>query len=61
MSGEVGAGQTGLQIAARFCQNLRAIVVDQEARVGDVGRKRYPVLPHAPITAVSEYFQASPI
>ncbi|KAJ7870475.1 hypothetical protein B0H14DRAFT_2176599, partial [Mycena olivaceomarginata] len=41
----VGAGQTGLNIVARFKQmNISAVVIEREARVGDVARKRYPIL-----------------
>ena len=41
----VGAGQTGLQVAARFKQmNIRTIVVERNERVGDNWRKRYPTL-----------------
>lgn len=41
----VGAGQSGLQTAARFKQmGIRTIVVEQSARVGDVWRDRYPTL-----------------
>ena len=43
--GKVGAGQTGLQIAARLKQmNVRVIVVERNARVGDNWRQRYPTL-----------------
>lgn len=41
----VGGGQTGLHLAARFKQmNILALVVEREARIGDVWRKRYPSL-----------------
>ncbi|EJC98968.1 FAD/NAD-binding domain-containing protein [Fomitiporia mediterranea MF3/22] len=41
----VGAGQAGLDTAARFRQmGIRAIVIEQTARVGDVWRNRYPTL-----------------
>ncbi|KAI0755488.1 dimethylaniline monooxygenase (N-oxide-forming) [Fomes fomentarius] len=41
----VGAGQTGLQIAARFKQmGIRSLVIERHARVGDTWRKRYPTL-----------------
>ncbi|THH27618.1 hypothetical protein EUX98_g6572 [Antrodiella citrinella] len=41
----VGGGQTGLQIAARFKQmGIRAIVIEQNERIGDTWRKRYPTL-----------------
>ncbi|KAJ7589556.1 FAD/NAD-P-binding domain-containing protein [Mycena floridula] len=41
----LGAGQNGLMTAARFKQmGIRAIVVEQNARVGDNWRERYPIL-----------------
>ncbi|KAF7352016.1 hypothetical protein MVEN_01163800 [Mycena venus] len=41
----IGGGQTGLNIAARFKQmNIPSIVIERDARVGDVWRKRYPTL-----------------
>lgn len=41
----VGAGQTGLQIAARFKQlGLRTLVFEKHARVGDQWRERYRTL-----------------
>ncbi|KAM5540398.1 hypothetical protein V8D89_005856 [Ganoderma adspersum] len=41
----VGAGQTGLNMAARFKQmKIPALVIDRNARVGDNWRKRYPTL-----------------
>ncbi|RPD55278.1 dimethylaniline monooxygenase (N-oxide-forming) [Lentinus tigrinus ALCF2SS1-7] len=41
----VGAGQSGLQIAARFKQmNIPALVIDRNARLGDNWRLRYPTL-----------------
>lgn len=41
----IGAGQTGLNVAARFRQmDIKAIVVEKNARVGDNWRKRYPTL-----------------
>ena len=41
----VGAGQTGLQVAARFKQmQISALVIDRDARIGDMWRKRYPSL-----------------
>ena len=44
-SNTVGAGQAGLQQAARNRQlGLRTLVVEQDARLGDVWRKRYPTL-----------------
>ncbi|PIL37042.1 hypothetical protein GSI_00734 [Ganoderma sinense ZZ0214-1] len=41
----VGAGQTGLHMAARFKQmKIPALVIDRNTRVGDNWRKRYPTL-----------------
>ncbi|KAI1793660.1 dimethylaniline monooxygenase (N-oxide-forming) [Ganoderma leucocontextum] len=41
----VGAGQTGLQVAARFKQmNIPTLVIERDARIGDTWRKRYPSL-----------------
>ncbi|KLO16763.1 dimethylaniline monooxygenase [Schizopora paradoxa] len=41
----IGGGQTGLNVAARFRQmNIKAIIVEKNARVGDNWRKRYPTL-----------------
>ncbi|THH07598.1 hypothetical protein EW145_g3271 [Phellinidium pouzarii] len=41
----IGAGQTGLQVAARLQQmNIRTIIVERNERVGDNWRKRYPTL-----------------
>jgi cation diffusion facilitator CzcD-associated flavoprotein CzcO len=41
----VGAGQTGLHIAARFKQmGISTLVIEQNARIGDNWRKRYPTL-----------------
>ncbi|KAL5520428.1 hypothetical protein ACEPAG_9652 [Sanghuangporus baumii] len=41
----IGAGQTGLQVAARFKQmNIRTVAVERNERVGDNWRKRYPTL-----------------
>ncbi|TCD61859.1 hypothetical protein EIP91_007828 [Steccherinum ochraceum] len=41
----VGAGQTGLMIAAACKQlNIRALVIERDERVGDLWRKRYPTL-----------------
>ncbi|KAJ7591716.1 dimethylaniline monooxygenase [Mycena floridula] len=41
----IGAGQHGLMTAARFKQmGIRAIIVEQNARVGDNWRERYPIL-----------------
>lgn len=46
----VGAGQTGLILAARFQQmNMPTLVVESHARVGDNWRVRYPTLTlHSP-------------
>ncbi|KAI0353540.1 FAD/NAD-P-binding domain-containing protein [Trametes cingulata] len=41
----VGGAQTGLQVAARFkSMQIPALVLEREARIGDVWRKRYPTL-----------------
>ncbi|KIK62728.1 hypothetical protein GYMLUDRAFT_260001 [Collybiopsis luxurians FD-317 M1] len=41
----IGAGQNGLQVAARFQQmGIPTLVVEKNARVGDQWRKRYPTL-----------------
>ncbi|KAL5512676.1 hypothetical protein ACEPAG_2942 [Sanghuangporus baumii] len=41
----LGGGQSGLQVAARFRQmNIRTIVIEKTARVGDNWRNRYPML-----------------
>ncbi|PCH35655.1 FAD/NAD(P)-binding domain-containing protein [Wolfiporia cocos MD-104 SS10] len=41
----MGAGQSGLNVAARFKQmGIPTVVVEKEKRVGDVWRKRYPTL-----------------
>lgn len=41
----VGAGQTGLQAAARLKQlGIRTITIEKHARVGDNWRERYPTL-----------------
>ncbi|KAF5345198.1 hypothetical protein D9758_009716 [Tetrapyrgos nigripes] len=41
----VGGGQNGLNVAARFHKmNIPTLVVEQNARVGDNWRKRYPTL-----------------
>jgi hypothetical protein len=54
----VGAGQTGLQIAARFKQmKIATIIVEANARVGDNWRKRYPTLTlHTPRTHHSRVY-----
>ncbi|TDL17734.1 FAD/NAD-binding domain-containing protein [Rickenella mellea] len=48
----VGAGQTGVQVAARFKQmGFRTIIIERNKRVGDNWRKRYPTLSlHTPRT-----------
>ncbi|KAI0719658.1 hypothetical protein C8T65DRAFT_736597 [Cerioporus squamosus] len=41
----VGGAQTGLQVAARFKQmQIPTLVIERDARIGDVWRKRYPSL-----------------
>ncbi|RPD81236.1 dimethylaniline monooxygenase (N-oxide-forming) [Lentinus tigrinus ALCF2SS1-7] len=41
----VGAGQTGLHMAARFKQmNIPALVIERHPRIGDSWRRRYPTL-----------------
>ncbi|THH07266.1 hypothetical protein EW145_g3496 [Phellinidium pouzarii] len=41
----VGGAQTGLQVAARLRQHdIKTLVIEQTARVGDVWRNRYPTL-----------------
>ena len=41
----VGAGQTGLQVAARFKRmNIPTLLIERNARVGDNWRERYPTL-----------------
>ncbi|KAJ7148103.1 FAD/NAD-P-binding domain-containing protein [Mycena crocata] len=41
----IGGGQTGLNMGARFKQmNIPALIVEQNARVGDNWRQRYPTL-----------------
>ncbi|KAJ7683420.1 FAD/NAD-P-binding domain-containing protein [Mycena rosella] len=41
----IGAGQTGLNMGARFKQmNIPALIVEKNARVGDNWRERYPTL-----------------
>ncbi|KAH0587956.1 hypothetical protein H2248_006701 [Termitomyces sp. 'cryptogamus'] len=58
----VGAGQTGLTIAARFRQmNIPSLVVEANSRVGDVWRKRYPSLTlHTPRSHHSLLYQPYP-
>ncbi|KAF7350593.1 Flavin-binding monooxygenase [Mycena sanguinolenta] len=41
----VGAGQNGLNVAARFRQlNIPTLVIEQTMRIGDVWRQRYPMM-----------------
>ncbi|KAK7008196.1 FAD/NAD-P-binding domain-containing protein [Favolaschia claudopus] len=41
----VGAGQTGLNVGARFRQmNIPSLIIETTARVGDSWRQRYPML-----------------
>ncbi|KAJ7681492.1 FAD/NAD-P-binding domain-containing protein [Mycena rosella] len=41
----IGAGQTGLNVGARFRQmNIPSLIIETNARVGDNWRKRYPTL-----------------
>ncbi|KAJ6497147.1 FAD/NAD-P-binding domain-containing protein [Mycena vitilis] len=58
----VGAGQTGLMMAARFKQmNISALVLETNGRVGDVWRKRYPTLVlHSPKKTNSMLYQPFP-
>ncbi|CAL1707713.1 unnamed protein product [Somion occarium] len=58
----VGAGQTGLILAARFKQmGIPALVIDRNARVGDNWRKRYPTLAlHTPKIHHSMLYQPYP-
>ncbi|KAJ8473980.1 hypothetical protein ONZ51_g7524 [Trametes cubensis] len=58
----VGAGQTGLQVAARFKQmNLPTLVIESNARVGDNWRKRYPSLTlHSPKGHACTLYQPYP-
>ncbi|KAF5388434.1 hypothetical protein D9615_000675 [Tricholomella constricta] len=58
----VGAGQTGLNVAARFHQmSIPSIVLETNARVGDNWRKRYPTLSlHTPRTHHSLLYQPYP-
>ncbi|KAF7362792.1 Flavin-binding monooxygenase [Mycena venus] len=42
---EVGAGQTGLNVGARFRQmNIPTLIIEKNARVGDNWRQRYPMM-----------------
>ncbi|KAL0948592.1 hypothetical protein HGRIS_011150 [Hohenbuehelia grisea] len=58
----IGAGQTGLNIGARFKQmGLQTIIVEKNRRVGDVWRKRYPTLTlHTPRTQHPMLYQPFP-
>ena len=41
----VGGGQSGLELAARLkCLGIKTLVVEREARIGDLWRKRYEAL-----------------
>lgn len=54
----VGAGQTGLQVAARMHQlGLKTLTLEKSARVGDVWRVRYRTL--ALHTPSSQHSRAS--
>ncbi|KLO16754.1 dimethylaniline monooxygenase [Schizopora paradoxa] len=58
----VGAGQTGLQLAARFHQmNIKAIIIEKNACVGDNWRNHYPTLTlHTPKTYNSFLYSPFP-
>ncbi|KAJ6515433.1 FAD/NAD-P-binding domain-containing protein [Mycena sanguinolenta] len=58
----VGGGQTGLNVAARFKgMNIPALLIEKEARVGDVWRKRYPTLTlHSPRTQHAMLYKPYP-
>ncbi|KAJ4478382.1 FAD/NAD-P-binding domain-containing protein [Lentinula aciculospora] len=58
----VGAGQNGLQVAARFKQmNIPTLVIEKNERVGDQWRKRYPSLTlHTPKRHHTMLFQPYP-
>ncbi|KAJ7611628.1 FAD/NAD-P-binding domain-containing protein, partial [Roridomyces roridus] len=58
----IGAGQSGLNIAARFKQmNISMLVVEDNYRVGDNWRKRYPsVVLHSPKKMNSMLYQPYP-
>lgn len=53
----VGAGQAGLQVAARLkALDVPALIVERNSRVGDQWRKRYDALSlHSPVCAYSRY------
>lgn len=58
----IGAGQTGLILAARFQQmNMPTLVVESHARVGDNWRVRYPTLTlHSPRSQFQLLYQPYP-
>ncbi|KAL5485477.1 hypothetical protein ACEPAI_8119 [Sanghuangporus weigelae] len=58
----VGAGQSGLQLAARLRQSgISCLLLEKEARVGDNWRKRYPSLKlHVPRTYCQLLYQPYP-
>ncbi|KAJ3933405.1 MAG: FAD/NAD-P-binding domain-containing protein [Lentinula lateritia] len=58
----IGAGQNGLQVAARLQQmKISSLVVDKNDRVGDTWRRRYPTLAlHTPKTHHSLLYQPFP-
>ncbi|KAK0238271.1 FAD/NAD-P-binding domain-containing protein [Armillaria nabsnona] len=58
----IGAGQTGLTVAARFRQmNLPTLVVESNPRVGDNWRTRYPTLTlHTPRSHFNLLYQQYP-
>ncbi|KAF7323222.1 Flavin-binding monooxygenase [Mycena chlorophos] len=58
----VGAGQTGLNVAARFRQmGISTLVVERNHRVGDNWRQRYPTLTlHTPKNYCSMLYQQHP-
>ncbi|KAG6813422.1 hypothetical protein H0H92_011119 [Tricholoma furcatifolium] len=58
----IGAGQTGLHIAARFRQmNIPTLVIEKNSRVGDNWRQRYPTLSlHTPRSHHTFLYQPYP-
>ncbi|KIK59264.1 hypothetical protein GYMLUDRAFT_245340 [Collybiopsis luxurians FD-317 M1] len=58
----IGAGQNGLQVAARFRQmQISALVIERNDRVGDTWRRRYPSLMlHTPRQHHSLLYQPFP-
>lgn len=58
----VGAGQAGLQVAARFRQmRIKAILIEKDARIGDSWRRHYPTLTlHTPRMFNTLLYQAFP-